>query len=831
MEMKKLVNYILVTAAAFAALSCNKEVAPVTPATPEGVIVFKATLDQPAKASLDAYKVVWEEGDVIAVKSGDTWANSTPITEADIEDGGRTASFSVSIASASSYTLVYPASAVSNTALPDGSPAEAVMLSLPAEQVIPAGGVVDPAALVQIGTSTESNKVTFKNAVSLVEILIAESGIDAMYVQAINPSGAELKIGGEAAVTPDPGAATGNKSTIKVSGSFTSGQKYIVAVWPQTSVGSVHLGFSKGSGSSLQKAGRTGTSAAGFDLPVSGGRVFENLGSLNWFDGTIKTKADLDKWASLADFYSASETVKLGADIDYQGDTWTPVSGNENSGHFAGTFDGAGHCIYNIALGATGEYAGFFSILASPDARIRVKDLILGKASGDESSLIVSSGNVKYAGALSTRIKNTQISNVKNYIPVTVENAAEANNIGGLVGQCMSDSDNSITNCHNYANVSFKSNVAGNNYYGGIVGLISGKTAITDCTNSGVISRSIASSNKGVNCLGGIAGRSGNTLSGVTITNCTNSGTIEITDNIKAGQLYMGGIIGMDGSPADASARNLIVSKCTNSADVNLFNHSQSDYPSAGGIIGRLSNDSLISECTNLGVITKVGNCANEACLGGISGYVSGEDGLIDKCINGKKGDATAGTVQNIVQTSNKNLRMGGIIGYAQRGTCTNSTNYGPVTSFASPAKTYAGGIAGNASISNFSSCSNYGKIDVVSETPANTHSAGGLIGLQNNNSSEIQVATGENCFVAAAVSCSYAASAGTIIGRYSNTTITSCWGSSAKPIIVSSNCTVNNVAVTSSNFGSCLAGSDYGITASGVVSTNGLNTIWAVFQ
>ena len=39
----------------------------------------------------------------------------------------------------------------------------------------------------------------------------------------------------------------------------------------------------------------------------------------------------------------------------------------------------------------------------------------------------------------------------------------------------------------------------------------------------------------------------------------------------------------------------------------------------------------------------------------------------------------------------------------------------------------------------------------------------------------------------------------------------------------------VNGTDVTASNYGSLLAGSAYGITASGVASGN--NTIWAIFE
>ena len=810
----------------FAAFSCNKETGIEVPAS--GTIVFTATLDQPVKATLDAYKVCWEAGDVIAVYNGTTWADSTPITADDIDETGRTATFAVSIAEGSSYTLVYPASARSETALPAGSPTGAIMLTLPADQVIPAGGVVDPSALVQIGTSTTPNKVTFKNAVSLVELKVPDSDIHTIVLQADNSAGDALKITGDAVVLPEPGFTAGSKSSIKVSGSFTSGQNYFAVVWPQETVGAIHFVFAKGSGASARKARRTGTSAAGFSLPVSGGKKFENIGNLNWFNGVIRTKADLDFWASIAELYLADETVSLGADIDYGGGAWTPVSGNENSGHFAGLFDGAGHCIYNIVLGTTSEYGGFFSIVASPENRLRVKDLTLGKKN-DGSSLLVNDDKVKYAGALAARMKNVTLSNVKNYIPVKVEKAYAGFDAAGLVGQIMNDSGNSITNCHNYADISIDTDAAGNNYYGGIVGLISGKATITDCSNSGKISRNKASSKPGVNTFGGIAGRTGNNLDGAVISNCKNSGTVETTANILASQLYYGGIIGMDGSNVTAGTANLTVLNCTNEGAVNCFDQSAANKKIAsGGIIGFSSkgNTTIIRECTNLGIITKLGDHVHESCFGGIIGYNASADCLIDKCTNGKNGNDTAGGVINVEQTTNVNMRYGGIEGFAERGTCTDCINYGPVTSLSSAGKTYAGGIAGNATVGKIRSCSNFGTITVTAETAVDTHSAGGIIGLQNGSSNDNF--TGEDCYVSASITSCYAGSAGLVVGRFSNS-INSGWGTEAKPVKISKACSVNGTAITSDNYQTYLAGIDYGITASGVTSGN--NTIWAVFE
>lgn len=819
--MKKLVKTILVAAAVLAAFACSKEVRTETPAATPGAIRFTATLDQPVKATLDAYKVCWKEGDVIAVYNGSVWANSTAISDADIEDGGRTASFTVSIGEADSYTLVYPASAVSSTALPDGASAGSIMLTLPSAQVIPAGGTIDPASLVQVGTSTEPTKVTFKNAVSLVEFKVPENGISSVYLEGFTPEGGAIRMSGDAPVAVEPGVAAGTDPILSVSGSFTAGQNYFAAVWPQAAVGTLRFCFSKGS----QKAVRSGTSAAGFDLPVSGGRKFEDFGTLSWLD-KIRTKADLDLWASIAEFYAAGEVAELAADINYGGETWKPVNGNANSGHFAGIFDGAGHNIYNIVISDDEQFPGFFSTLASNDKMLRVRNLTLGR-DGDQSSLVVSSSSSENAGALAGRIKNTIIQNVTNNIPVTYTGVISSGTpvFGGLVGRSMNNSE--ISSCTNNGDVVSTSNGAGM-YFGGIVGTIYDNTIISNCTNTGRVARDIASTNKGVVVYGGILGRTGNETDGCVITGCSNTGIIENTINIKAGQVYFGGIVGMDGSVATESTKmNLQVLNCTNEGAINGFNQSQASYVAAGGIMGRMSNANLVQECVNLGPVTKTGNHAIEGCYGGIIGMTSDENGLVKDCINGKSGDPTKGAVSDLLQTSGKNERLGGISGFAQRGNYEGCTNYAIVSSADGAKQTYVGGLTGNSTVGKFKNCSNFG--DVVVEAQAvdgMIRSAGGLIGLQNGSSNDNL--TGEGCVVQCRVSCGDAVNAGIVVGRFSNS-VTTVWGTSASPIKVKSGCSVNDTNVTASNYGSLLAGSAYGITASGIASGN--NTIWATYE
>ena len=811
---------MLVAAAALAAFACNKEAGIEIPASETNVVVFTATLDDAVKATLNEYKVCWEAGDEIAVYNGSEWATSAALTTDDIEADGRTATFAATIAAASSYTLVYPASAVSTATLPDGAAAGSVMLTLPDVQAIKPGKSVDPAALVQIGVSTDPTKVSFKNATSLVEFKAPESGIITVGLEAFSASGSAIKIAGDAAVNPEPAATTGSTQKVLVKGDFVSGQNYFAVVWPQETVGSILFFFDKGSA----KAGRLGKSAAGFSLPVSGGRKFEDFGTISWFE-KIMNKADLDYWAQISDFYGPSETVELGADIDYAGDTWKPVNGNANSGHFGGVFDGAGHAIYNIVFSGDEQYPGFFSTLASENKELRAKDLTFGR-DGDASTCLITGTAIENGGVLAGRIKNTIIQNITNNVPVIFEATPGSGTpvFGGITGRSMENCD--IIGCTNNAPVVCNNNIAAT-YFGGIVGTIYDRTTIEGCTNNGRVARDVQAASGKVNCFGGIIGRTGNTTDRCIIKDCINTGTIETTVNVKASQMYFGGIGGMDGSVPDGSSEtNLYVGFCTNSGEINGFNQSTASYVAAGGIMGRLSNYSMVEFCNNLGSVTKTGNHSIEGCYGGILGMVSSADAIVKECVNGASDDDTKGIVTDAAQTTNKNLRIGGIVGFAQRGNFDSCKNYGLVKSISTASKVYVGGISGNSTIGNIKNCESYGDVIVENTHEDGLRSAGGIIGLQNGSSTDCF--SGDGCIVKCNVSSAVTGDAGLVVGRFSNS-VTVVWGTSSAPIIIKSGSTVNGVAATSGNFESLLAGSSYGITASGVAS--GTNTIWAVFQ
>ena len=832
--MKQTFKYIFMAAAAIAALACTKEAGIETPA---GTIIFKASLEQPLKADLNGRQVVWTPGDKIAVSNGSTWAVSAALTQADIENGGMTASFSVDIAAGNSYTAIYPASARSTEALPNESPEDAVMIELPAFQVITPGKDIDPGALVQIASSTSTDKLVFKNVTTLIKFEVPVSGVQTVFVEALNDSGSTVYVAGTAPVVPEPGYTTGSAKKVTLKGDFEAGQSYYAAVLPKEKVKALRFGFAKPTGGNCEaKAVATGTSAAGFALPANGIKVVSGLPTnLNWFDGTINSKADLDAWASMAHYYNAAETVTLGADIDYAGGTWTPVNANEGSDHFAGLFDGNGHSIYNIVIEPNSDYAGFFSLIVSNEPRLRVKNLTLGKE-GDNSLLDVAIEKCTAAGGLCGRAKNAYFEEVVNNIPVSISVGNTATiNLGGIAANVLANVE--FTKCVNNGAIVCNSG-AQSVYNGGITGVAYDHTVFDSCVNNGRIAHDVACAAFAVNCMGGILGRVGNTTNGVKIIDCVNYGTVETTVNIKASQLYFGGICGMDGSvPEGTSDYNSVIAGCRNEGAISCFNQSTQEnnknpYTGVGGIMGRQSNMSLVDNCVNLGTITKAGNHSTESCYGGIIGMASNVDGYVTNCVNGAPDDDTKGLVTDVKQTSGKNQRIGGIVGYGMRGNFQKCVNYGKVQSVGAESvskKNYLGGIVGNDTIGKVVECANYGEVTMTGANAEGSNSSvGGLIGLINGSSTNNS--TGEGCRVKATVSCDKAENTGIVIGRYSSSVVTG-WGTQASPIVICSGSSVNGAAVTGDNYLTYAVGSDYGFKASGEAFGGDKNTLWVTFE
>ena len=170
--------------------------------------------------------------------------------------------------------------------------------------------------------------------------------------------------------------------------------------------------------------------------------------------------------------------------------SWTPI-GNYSK-QYQGTFDGNGKTIRNLFISSTSDEIGFFGYAA--DCRIKNITFDNAKVKGnDNSSTGILAGyagscvieNIKTTGNCSVEGKyetggiagraNGNISNCENHAIVK-----GLHSVGGIVGICF-DSENSITSCANYGEIT-----GTEDFVGGIIGYF-GEGSLQNSANYGNI--------------------------------------------------------------------------------------------------------------------------------------------------------------------------------------------------------------------------------------------------------------------------------------------------------------------------------------------------------
>ena len=170
--------------------------------------------------------------------------------------------------------------------------------------------------------------------------------------------------------------------------------------------------------------------------------------------------------------------------------SWTPI-GNYSK-QYQGTFDGNGKTIRNLFISSTSDEIGFFGYAA--DCRIKNITFDNAKVKGnDNRSTGILAGyagscvieNIKTTGNCSVEGKeetggiagraNGNISNCENHAIVK-----GLHSVGGIVGICF-DSENSITSCANYGEIT-----GTEDFVGGIIGYF-GEGSLQNSANNGNI--------------------------------------------------------------------------------------------------------------------------------------------------------------------------------------------------------------------------------------------------------------------------------------------------------------------------------------------------------
>ncbi|MBR5924393.1 MAG: hypothetical protein IKZ60_02940 [Bacteroidales bacterium] len=200
------------------AAACTKEETVVNEVSNDAP-VFKAYVGE-TKALLEGNKVKWEATDHISVWNGTQTADYSTTSTGDSADFTTSDEFG----SAGSYVAIYPY---------DGSAvfsAGSVTTTLPAAQTATDAGF-DPAAHIAVASSTTTS-LSFHNAVAYVKFTVP-AGMDDLTSVSFKGNNSE-KVAGACSVNTSTYALTATGSeTATLSGTFTEGSTYYLAVAPQ----------------------------------------------------------------------------------------------------------------------------------------------------------------------------------------------------------------------------------------------------------------------------------------------------------------------------------------------------------------------------------------------------------------------------------------------------------------------------------------------------------------------------------------------------------------------------------------------------------------------
>jgi len=360
----------------------------------------------------------------------------------------------------------------------------------------------------------------------------------------------------------------------------------------------------------------------------------------SWYDAAateliIDTPEELAEFAQIVNGTHATiakdtfsgKTVKLGADIDLSGITWTPVAS------FAGTFDGNNYTISNFKLDSTNADAGFFAYIGKYPATAKNLTLANVEAIAGANEL-----GILAATAHTTVVNNVTIKNVKvtttnsnarvggffgyfnwtsaansKLVNFEVDATMGAEFIGGYASYMDQNDDVGINNVDIEGFKVIVSDTDGNCEVGGFTGQT--QTGWRDPLFQNCDVTGIDITATGTVTVGGFVANPG---AHTRATNCTTEGKIDAT-GVTDPSNYIGGFFGNAGWNDDLGSQG--GHKLTNcSADVDII----TGGAAAGGFIGSATNDNnanmpiAFTECEAKGTITVAdGATAN---IGGFAG-------------------------------------------------------------------------------------------------------------------------------------------------------------------------------------------------------------------
>ncbi len=717
----KVFYFALAVVAAAIASSCVKEQFEEPQDKPGVEItgqVFEAIGENPdVKSYLENMTPTWTEGDQIFVSGSDESATCTFVE-------GNKFQTPENVALEGPFYAIYPAE--------DGNVVDRetgiFTVTIPSEQIVPAGRNVGAGALVAVAAS-ETPELEFKNAVGLVKINIKRDDIISVMIES---TGSEY-IAGQATVdlTPEEGKdmvsllANDNRKTsvtlTPAEGAFAAGE-YYAAIYPR-SVKGIKVTFTRNNGEDEESVAVHKEGVNLVQIIRNGGI---DLGG--FFEYEISTPQDLLAWNRQSAKWTVWDVVTLKNDIDckdIESDDWTP-------NQFSGVFDGNDKTIDNLVIEKAGP-ASFFSKLESAT----VENLTFGAGCSFTATAPWAEAGAKiYAGSLASDVTGTTtLTKVVNNGSVKTSTSAtggtSANYVGGICAYYRATGK--VSGCQNYGEVSFPATPAGYIWCGGIFGYIETGASVANCTNHGHVHFNGTNSGNKTLYLGGITAEAKT----ASFNTCVNLGSVEI--NAKAahgGAAYMGGIVGVNGGGVLGTITDCVNGSSTDDSKGAITNNSAtSNVLRVGGFIGYVvTNASNISGFKNYGSITNKAEIGNWAGIGGVAGYV----GAL-AVVNTISGCENHGTVVN--EKVKAKMNVGGIVGFIQNAntTVTECDNYGEVkntgtTPSSGIGVTVAGIVgrieAGTGGTNTISLCENHGAISYAAKNEGDETYFSGAAGI-----------------------------------------------------------------------------------------------------
>lgn len=747
------------------------------------------------KISLDGVHPVWDKDDQISLFG----KNGTNAAFKADKINGQSAQFTGDGDAEGPYLAVYPYS--TDNAVSQG----VITTRIQAVQQLSSENIA-PGAALAVASCLDNQTLNFKNVASLVKVKIVSEGISSFTVSTLDslPLAGKLTVDAATAQITSTSETSASVTLLPAGESFLPGTYYI-AILPVKSTG---ITITMTRLTDKRKAERS------YEKEFSAARnVIKNIGEVisNQFDWgyLIDCYQDFKDYASDKDNWNEDgETVTLRADIDMNMESWKPITDS-----YTGSFEGNGHCIYNINL-RSADYAhlGVFGQYAKD-----IRNLTFGSKDGksyDGKSEIYNSfsdGNTRFTYSAPVTLPSGTLENITNFMPVTVsKNCGNKCRTAGIAAWAEKDGAQ-IINCTNHAAITVGA-ATGEDANVNMGGILSGINAahilVKGCINRGKIRSSCIYTK----AMGGIVGQSYTAALEPVIEDCENYGEVILQyTNTQNDFFCLGGIIGRANSKAENPP--LTVRNCKNyGAVTGQAVHQQG----VGGIVGR-AEGAQISGCTNEGAVTIDHTKAATArwqAAGGILGIAMDGYGRnsVDNCIN--RGNVTMTKVASCGRASTSSTSLfygvtcGGIVGCAAYiASITGNRNYGSLDATneysAKDATTmratvYAGGILGydygNVPIFGNNWCDKSVQIKAATTFATSKYGeirAGGVVGSLEN--STLSSGSGSARIITSNASASAKAYAGSVAG-YNAATISYCtYGGTINGAVADASNTVGN--------------------------------------